>query len=283
MEEVKDNSTNELIAQSIIALAPILLGAAAQGTQGGAIGGQAGLAGLKQFQSLAEREQERKTERERLARTENLQNLEQALKLSQEERAQKASARAEERQTRELALKEKELGLKEGQEKKIPRSEYTAATWARRMEQAENVFDQLEKSGFDRASLAEAAKTALPEAMKSSALKAQQQAEKNFVEAFLRPASGAAISQAEYKNAEAQFFPRQGDSPEVKEQKRANRLQVQAGLRAEAGKVLEKIPYVPVNLNLKQKQEMIPSAQAAPAMPDFNKMSLDDLKKYLGM
>lgn len=283
MEEVKDNSTNELIAQSIIALAPILLGAAAQGTQGGAIGGQAGLAGLKQFQSLAEKEQERKTERERLARTQNLQNLEQALKISQEERAQKASARAEERQTRELALKEKELELKGTQEKRIPASEYAAGTYTRRMEQAENVFDQLEKSGFDRASLGEAAKTVLPEAMKSSALKAQQQAERNFVNALLRRESGAAISQAEFQNAEAQYFPRQGDSPEVKELKRANRLQVQEGLRAEAGKALEKIPFVPVTLTAQKKSEMIPSAQAAPAMPDFNKMSLDDLKKYLGM
>ena len=283
MEEGKDNSTNELIAQSIIALAPILLGAAAQGTQGGAIGGQAGLAGLKQFQSLTEREQEKKIEREKLARTQNLQNLEQALKLSAEERAQKAATRAEERQTRELALKEKELGLKEGQEKKIPSSEYAAGTYTRRMEQAESVFDQLEKSGFDRASLKEGARTVLPEAMKTSALKAQEQAERNFVNALLRRESGAAISQAEFQNAESQYFPRQGDSPEVKEQKRANRLQVQEGLRAEAGKVLEKIPYVPVNLNLKQKQEMIPSAQAAPAMPDFNKMSDSDLKKYLGM
>ena len=269
---------NNFLPQAILALAPILVGAAIGGARGGAVGGEAGLSGLKTLELSKERERERQKELQ-LGQS---KMLESALKLSAEERAQKAATRAEERQTRELALKEKELGLKEGQEKKIPSSEYAAGTYTRLMEQAEDVFTQLEKSGFDRASMSKSAQSLLPEALKSSVIKAQRQAERSFINSLLRRQSGAAISQSEFQNYEAQFLPRAGDSTEVKEQKRANRLQAIEGMRAEAGKALEKIPYVPVNLNSKQKQEMIPSAQAAPAMPDFNKMSDEELKKFLG-
>lgn len=49
------------------------------------------------------------------------------------------------------------------------------------------------------------------------------QAKRDFVNAVLRKESGAAISSSEFANAEKQYFPRPGDTPEVIAQKAANR------------------------------------------------------------
>lgn len=49
------------------------------------------------------------------------------------------------------------------------------------------------------------------------------QARRDFVNATLRRESGAAISQSEFENANKQYFPQPGDSPEVIKQKARNR------------------------------------------------------------
>lgn len=49
------------------------------------------------------------------------------------------------------------------------------------------------------------------------------QAKRDFVNAVLRRESGAAISNGEFGNAEKQYFPQVGDSPEVMAQKAKNR------------------------------------------------------------
>ena len=49
------------------------------------------------------------------------------------------------------------------------------------------------------------------------------QAKRSFINAILRKESGAAIAESEFANAERQYFPQPGDSPEVIEQKRKNR------------------------------------------------------------
>jgi hypothetical protein len=49
------------------------------------------------------------------------------------------------------------------------------------------------------------------------------QAQRNFINAILRKESGAAINQGEFDNARLQYFPEQGDKPEVLAQKKANR------------------------------------------------------------
>jgi hypothetical protein len=54
----------------------------------------------------------------------------------------------------------------------------------------------------------------VPDAMRQA-----KQAELNFVTAWLRKTSGAAISQGEYTNAENTFFPRPWDDPGTLQQK----------------------------------------------------------------
>lgn len=61
------------------------------------------------------------------------------------------------------------------------------------------------------------------------------QAQRNFVNAILRVESGAAISDGEFNNAQRQYFPQVGDSKEVIEQKRQNRVTAMKGMAREAG------------------------------------------------
>lgn len=145
-----------------------------------------------------------------------------------------------------------------------------SATYGKRLQQAEDVFSNLEKQGYDRGTFGEGAKdllSGLPGAghLTDEALKRQQQAERNFVTATLRKESGAAISNSEFKNAEQQYFPRAGDTPEVLAQKRANRQQVIEGMKLGAGPAWAQLPQVasevgtgavPSNDKLKRLQEL---------------------------
>jgi hypothetical protein len=61
------------------------------------------------------------------------------------------------------------------------------------------------------------------------------QAKRDFINATLRRESGAVISDAEFENAEKQYFPAPGDSKEVLAQKRTNRMTAIKGNGAGAG------------------------------------------------
>lgn len=63
----------------------------------------------------------------------------------------------------------------------------------------------------------------LPDRLKNGDVKAQIQAEENFINTILRRESGAAISDAEYQRAATQYFPQAGDTPQVLAQKAQNR------------------------------------------------------------
>lgn len=78
---------------------------------------------------------------------------------------------------------------------------------------------------------------ALPSALGGPSAKQQQveQAQRNFINAILRPESGAVISPGEFQNAALQYFPQPGDSQEVIEQKRRNRQMSIRALQEEAG------------------------------------------------
>lgn len=99
----------------------------------------------------------------------------------------------------------------------------TYANYGRRLTQAEQDLKTLEQSGFDRSKPAMGLFNKLPTMFQPAPLQQQKQAERNFVNAVLRRESGAVISPSEFENAEKQYFPRTGDSPEVKAQKARNR------------------------------------------------------------
>lgn len=149
--------------------------------------------------------------------------------------------------------------------------QFKAATFARRLEEAEKQFSELQDSGFDPTSYVNAAERAVvPDAALSEPLKKQRQAERNFVTAQLRRESGAAISPSEFKTAEVQYFPRAGDSSDILVQKARNRQILFNGLKAEAGNAFGQVAQ--------------PSIQAAPkqaAKSDISKMSRAEKIKFL--
>lgn len=147
-----------------------------------------------------------------------------------------------------------QLRMKPAQQKEIKQNQAIAAGFGRRVEQAEEVMRELEKSGYNRADLSSSAITSLPNWMQSKEAQMQGQAERNFVNAVLRRESGAAISASEFESAEKQYFPRAGDSPEVLAQKAANRAQAMSMFKAEAGHAWDAIPLESPNRNpLKQR------------------------------
>jgi len=281
-EQTQTGDDKQMWGKAILALAPILAGAALGGAQGGATGAEASKVGLL---ALSEKEKAEKEKKEK--------SLERAITLAKEERASRAEKRLEDRQIAELGLKKREVEIKESeaQKGKEPSGpQFLAGTYSRRLEQAEQVFDQLAAAGYNRAE--RKLEAILPGELQSSARRANDQAEKNFVNSILRRESGAAISKAEFENAEEQYFPRPGDNPEVIAQKKANRMQAMAGLKAEAGRALERIPLVPIPEMMANKGPTpLPSgisprdavaAEPKQGKPDFSQMSPEQLRRYLG-
>ncbi len=92
------------------------------------------------------------------------------------------------------------------------------------------------------------------------------QARRDFVNSILRRESGAVISDAEFENANKQYFPVPGDSPEVIAQKRQNRINAIEGLRVGSG---EGAAFVE---NQEEREGLI---------PDFRNMSDEELDAYI--
>lgn len=198
---------------------------------------------LDKYKTIAETERARK-----LAGMENVKAILAAKQLEAEARKTKndearldIQQRAEDRKNR---IEEAKLDIERSKlekEKQPTDLQSQSALYAKRLEQSEKVFEDLEKQKFNRADLKTSLKSNLPEAIKPSQLKQQEQAERNFVNAILRRESGAAIAKSEFENAEKQYFPRVGDSPEVIEQKRQNRILAMEGLKQSAGKAYGKL------------------------------------------
>lgn len=128
--------------------------------------------------------------------------------------------------------------------KEYKKEQYDAAGFAQRMRQAEDVFGNLTSNGFNRGTVGAGLSSMLPAAAQGEALRSNEQAERNFVNAILRRESGAAISPAEFDNAAQQYFPRAGDTPEVIAQKAANRKQAVLTMQAAAGGAMDQVDYV---------------------------------------
>lgn len=129
----------------------------------------------------------------------------------------------------------KGVDLNEGQSKDL--------LFANRMTESNNILNELANKGVYRSSDIQrgAEKVPLIGGALSAAANAivaspdQQrvdQAKRDFINATLRKESGAAIGQSEFDNAERQYFPQIGDSPQVIAQKAANREQAIAGVSA---------------------------------------------------
>lgn len=126
-------------------------------------------------------------------------------------------------------------------EKEPKEAQYNAAGFAKRMEQAEQDLNRVLEKGFDPTAKANLLTSFAPEALKSEGRKSFEQARRNFINAVLRRESGAAISASEFDNANQQYFPVAGDSPEVLQQKAQNRALAMATMKAASGKAYDEV------------------------------------------
>lgn len=167
-------------------------------------------------------------------------------------RIQQVAARSKSKQAQakaleasgQLDLKIQDLINKAAKKSSVTADQAKAATFGRRLQQAEGVFNKLTAQGYDRSDLTSGLGSMFPNLVRTSSAVEQEQAERNFVNAQLRRESGAAIAESEFESAEKQYFPRVGDSKAVIEQKRKNREQAMKGLLGEAGPGLDQVPLV---------------------------------------
>lgn len=170
----------------------------------------------------------------------------ESLRLS--EQAQKSrdeNERARLTQQAEISKKNYELKLREASEKSAKVSKPSAAEqnfagFALKAQKAHEIANEIENSSSDPASISFSAerfgsnlpiiggliRKKIPENVQK-----YENAQKSFVNAVLRPESGAAISPTEFEEARKQYFPQPGDSKATVEQKRQLRLEKVAALR----------------------------------------------------
>ncbi len=119
--------------------------------------------------------------------------------------------------------------------KKPTSAQGKAAGYAIRLADANAVFDELELENHDFTGVGSTIASFAPNRWKTDERQKFEQAKENFINAVLRPESGAAIAPSEFEKADSQYFPQPGDGKEVLEQKKANRIAKQAAMEAEAG------------------------------------------------
>ena len=117
-----------------------------------------------------------------------------------------------------------------------------------------------EASGFDATSLTTTAKKLfLPNRLQGEQLQTYTSAKNNWIAANLRKESGAAIAPKEYKDADAQYFPQDGDDEAVVAQKQARRELAEEDMHKSIG------PSAPDRI--KGAAPAASPAAAAPAQP----------------
>lgn len=124
------------------------------------------------------------------------------------------------------------------QNKALTDSQAKANLFGTRAQEADSILAGLATQGTNQPSLAQqlTGDGALGMAANAFASPAQQrvsQAQRDFINAVLRRESGAVIADTEFANAQMQYFPKPGDSPEVIAQKAQNRRVAIEGILAE--------------------------------------------------
>jgi hypothetical protein len=130
-------------------------------------------------------------------------------------------------------------------ENKRPTAEqFKAATFAKRMDLAEDTFTNVNPGLMTSRSAALQKTKFFPSELMNEDVKKVDQAERNFINAILRRESGAAISADEFSNARMQYFPQPGDTEELLAQKKANRDIVRESFRVEGAGAYDSMPTI---------------------------------------
>ena len=128
-----------------------------------------------------------------------------------------------------------ELAKLAGKEKEPTQVQFTTAGYAQRIEQAQNIFSNIEGSILEKGATWIAIQRKSPNIVKSSLMKQYEQAERNFINSVLRRESGAAIAESEFENARQQYFVQAGDDKSTILQKQLNRQLILENFKRESG------------------------------------------------
>jgi len=137
--------------------------------------------------------------------------------------------------------------------KPLTESQGKATGFASRAIEADQILKNIGKDGEVKPSLLKAGVEGIPliggglgaavnVLVPSGPQQQVEQAQRNFINALLRQESGAAIAESEFANAQKQYFPQAGDSPEVIKQKAANRQTSINALKVQAGPGMQRMP-----------------------------------------
>lgn len=181
---------------------------------------------------------------------------------------------------------------KADKEKAPTADQQKAAGFAQRIQSSEKILNSLAMAGFDGTDTRTFIQKNLYNEAKPENLQKMEQAQRNFINATLRRESGAAIADSEFENARIQYFPQRGDTKDVLEQKRQNRLDVLASLNAEGAPAAGAMarhreavnspnPYLRTEIPKKPGGMSVPGMSTANAAADdgLDNMSDDELFK----
>jgi hypothetical protein len=127
---------------------------------------------------------------------------------------------------------------------KLSKDAYDAGGYARRLQQGEEVFSNLLTEGYQGPTRKDMGLSLLPKEVQGNNYRKYDQASRNFINATLRRESGASISTQEFANAEEQYLPKAGDTPDVLAQKKANRQQAFENFKTASQGAFEMTPYI---------------------------------------
>lgn len=289
----KDASNQQKIAMAIAAIAPALIGYATGGNEGGAIGAQVGQGAIKQYndQQMAADKDAREFAQKKELKSQELSAKSEENKLNREKDLQIAKERAEDRRMMLAGQGESRELTNMMRRQQLEKMQSDA-------EMKKSVDGRLAKLGAEGKQRLDNAKLGLISVQgMADALGAGQntfslwgdndftQQRSLFEEALGRMQSGGAISKEEERRFK-EMAPTFKDSPEMRQKKLVNLQQEMVSRIGTLGFKPDEIGVTVTQLNSAPKKGasgvITNEANAAPSAPDFDNMSEEELKKYLG-
>jgi len=136
------------------------------------------------------------------------------------------TARMADSRARDLNANAKDANRIAQDNKPLTEGQSKSVLFGSRMQEANDILETLAKGGTDKSTPGMNSGYGVGSVVSALSSNDQQQlmqAKRNFVNAVLRRESGAVIADSEFANAEKQYFPQIGDTPEVIAQKKTNR------------------------------------------------------------
>ncbi|MBX3533409.1 MAG: hypothetical protein KF826_03585 [Xanthobacteraceae bacterium] len=163
---------------------------------------------------------------------------------------------------------------------KMTDGQANAALYANRMAQSNDILGKFENINQGTGWVGGLIQNTLPDGTVNQMVSPQRQqviqAQRDFLNAVLRRESGAVISPSEFQNAAQQYFPQPGDSQQVIEQKRQNRLTAIHGIMGAAGQHYQP----PVNYRQQDPNNPNPQATTNPPQANQPKVQINSQAEY---